>query len=91
MFKGIGMAVATLIGYAQLGVGVATVVEQAKLGSKVPFTIARNIIAPFPNVVKDFLLIPGEPEAGIALARVLLVDILCTPAVGALTLCADLL
>jgi hypothetical protein len=88
--KGIGMAVANLIGYAQLGVGVATIVEQAKLGSKVPFIIARNIIAPFPNIVKGFLLVPGEPEATACLFGVWFVNALCDISVGSLTLLADM-
>jgi hypothetical protein len=87
---GFGMAVATVVGYGQLGVGVATDVEQAKLGSKVPFTIARNVIAPLPNIAKAALLIPGEPQATWALAGVCLADTVCDLAVGSLALAADL-
>ena len=85
-----GMVVASVIGCGQLGVGIATDVEQAKLGSRVPYTIARNVIAPLPNVAKSALLTAGEPEAGIALGVVLVADTLCDLAVGSLALAADL-
>jgi len=65
-------------------------VEQAKLGSTVPFTIARNVIAPLPNIVKMALMIPGEPEAAMAMAEVCVVDNLCDLATGSLALAADL-
>jgi hypothetical protein len=87
---GSGMVVATLIGYAQLGLGIATDVEQAKLGSKVPFNIARNVIAPLPNIAKSALLVPGEPEATACLLGVYVVNTLCDLAVGSLALAADL-
>jgi hypothetical protein len=87
---GFGMIVSSVVGILQLGVGVATDVEQAKQGSKVPFTIARNVIAPLPNVAKAFLLIPGVPQAAVALAGVFLADGLCDLATGSLALAADL-
>jgi hypothetical protein len=86
----LGIAVSSVVGYLQLGVGIATDVEQAKQGSKVPFTIARNVIAPLPNIAKAFLLIPGLPQAVVALAGVFLVDGLCDLATGSLALAADL-
>jgi len=82
--------VSSVLGILQLGVGIATDVEQAKQGSKVPFTIARNVIAPLPNIAKAFLLIPGVPQAAVALAGVFLVDALCDLATGSLALAADL-
>jgi hypothetical protein len=87
---GFGMMVSSVIGCGLLGVGVATDVEQDKLGSKVPFNIARNVIAPLPNIVKSALMTPGEPEAAIALAGVSLVDAYCDLATGSLALAADL-
>jgi hypothetical protein len=86
----LGIAVSSVVGYLQLGVGIATDVEQAKQGSKVPFTIARNVIAPLPNIGKAFLLIPGVPQAAVALAGVFLVDGLCDLATGSLALAAGL-
>lgn len=88
--RGFGMIVSSAIGCALVGVGIATDIEQAKLGSKVPFTIARNVIAPLPNIVKTALMIPGEPEAAVALAGVSLVDSYCDLATGSLALAADL-
>ena len=87
---GFGMIVSSVVGYALLGMGVTTDVEQAKLGSTVPFTIARNVIAPLPNIVKMALMIPGEPEAAMAMAEVCVVDNLCDLATGSLALAADL-
>jgi len=87
---GLGMTVSTVVGCALLGVGVATGVEQAKQGSKVPFTIARNVIAPLPNIVKMALMIPGEPAAALAFAGVGAADTYCDLATGSLALAADL-
>jgi hypothetical protein len=87
---GFGMVVSTVLGCALLGVGIATDVEQAKAGSKVPFTIARNVIAPLPFVAKSALMIQGEPQAAIALAVVGGVDAYCDLANGSLALAADL-
>ena len=88
--SGFGMMVASVIGTCQFGVAVATIVGQALLGSKVPYTIARNLIAPLPNMAKPILKTPGEPQAAIAFAAVGEVDSLCDLAVGALALCAVL-
>jgi len=87
--RGFGMTVASVVGCLQLGVGIATDVEQAKLGSKVPYTIARNVIGPLANIPKCALwIVKEEPYNLIALGVVAGIDFLCDLAVGALALCA---